>query len=237
MVFHITNGFNPLNTNNVGGVIFADVIENRRQVEAAVAAQTPCMVINNKVVDLDVNYIAVNNVKGGETAADYLVSLRHKRIAIITGNLNTQAGYERLKGFKSMLKENKIVLPKEYVYEGDYSRRCARLAAEELLSLSKPPTAIFACSDDMALEVVAVCNEKGVKIPEELSVIGFDDNPSCLFSSVALTTVRQPLFKMAEESVKVLQSIVTGKSKKKCRKVLSPDLVVRESCAPCLSQK
>lgn len=233
MVFHITNGFNPLNTNNVGGVIFADVIENRKQVEAAVSAQTPCMVINNKVVDLDVNYIAVDNVLGGEIAADYFVSLNHKRIAIVTGNLNTQSGYERLKGFKKVLKNKNIELPKEYIYEGDFSRRCARLAAEEFLALKNRPTAIFACSDDMALEMIAVMNEREVKVPQEVSILGFDDNPACLFSSIAVTTIRQPLFKMAEESVRVLQSIMSGKQKVQCKKMLPPVLVVRESCGPC----
>ncbi|OGX46744.1 MAG: hypothetical protein A2243_02565 [Omnitrophica WOR_2 bacterium RIFOXYA2_FULL_38_17] len=233
MVFHITNGFNPLNTNNVGGVIFADVIENRKQVEAAVAAQTPCMVINNKVADLDVNYIAVDNVLGGEIAADYFVSLKHKRIAIVTGNLNTQSGYERLKGFKKVLKAKNIDLPKEYIYEGDFSRRCARLAAEEFLALKNRPTAIFACSDDMALEMISVMNEREVKVPQEISIMGFDDNPACLFSAIAVTTIRQPLFKMAEEAVRVLQSIMSGKQKIQCKKILPPVLVVRESCGPC----
>lgn len=233
MVFHITNGFNPLNTNNVGGVIFADVIENRKQVEAAVASQTPCMVINNKVLDMDVSYIAVDNVLGGEIAADYFVSLKHKRIAIVTGNLSTQSGYERLKGFKKVLKEKKIDLPEEYVYEGDFSRRCARLAAEQFLALKEPPTAIFACSDDMALEIIAVMNEREVKVPQDVSILGFDDNPACLFSAVAVSTIRQPLFKMAEEAVRVLQSIVTGKQKTLCKKILPPELVVRDSCGPC----
>ena len=232
LVFHITNGYNPLNTNNVGGVIFADIIENRKQIEAAVAVQTPCMVINNKVVDLDVNYIAVDNVLGGEIAADYLFNLNHKRVAIVTGNLNTQSGYERLKGFKATLKAKNIDLPNEYIYEGDYSRRCARLAAEKFFDLAKPPTAIFACSDDMAIEMVAVMNERKIRVPEDVSIIGFDDNPVCLFSVIALTTIRQPLFKMAEDAVKVMQSIITGKIKTRCRKILSPELVIRESCAP-----
>lgn len=234
MIFHITNGFNPLKSNNVGGIIFADVIENRRQVEAAIAARTPSMVINNKVLDLDVSYIAVDNILGGELAADYLVSLKHEHIAIITGNLNTQAGADRLKGFKKVLGAKKIALPQEYIYAGDYSRRCARLAAEQFLALDVRPTAIFACSDDMALEVIAVINEHRVNVPRNISVLGFDDNPACLFSAVAVTTIRQPLFNMAEEAVRVLQLIISGKQKTRCKRVLPPELVVRESCGPCL---
>lgn len=233
MVFHITNGDNPINTSNVGGIIFADVIENKKQVESAIAMGTPCLIINNKVDDLNVNYIAVDNKAGGRIAADYLVSLGHKRIATITGNLNTQAGAHRLEGFKKFLREKNIDFPEKYLYRGDYSRRCARDAAQSFLELPEPPTAIFAASDDMALEAVAVIMEKGLRIPEDISIIGFDDNPACLFSSVALTTIKQPLFKMAEDSVHLLSLIMSGKDKVKKKVVLAPELVVRESCGPC----
>ena len=231
LVFHITNGFNPINANSVGGVIFADVIENRRQVEAALASGVPCVVINNKADDLDVGYIAVDNVHGGEIAADYLVSLGHQRIATLTGSLNTQAGVQRLKGFEKLLENKNIPLPREYVYQGDYSRRCARFAAEQFLKLKDRPTAIFAASDDMALEAMAVFLEKGLKIPEDISVVGFDDNPACLFGPVALTTVKQPLFEMAETAVRYLHVLITGKGTVKKKTILTPELVVRESCS------
>lgn len=231
LVFHITNGSNPINTNAVGGVIFADVIENRRQVESAVAAGTPCVVINNKVDDLDVSYIAVDNKLGGRMAGDYLASLGHQRIATVTGNLNTQAGLHRFEGFKKLLAEKKIALPEEYVYKGDYSRRCARAAVESFLGLSSAPTAIFAASDEMALEAITVIMENGLKVPEDISVVGFDDNPACLFGPVALTTIKQPLFKMAEDAVHLLTSMMAGDGKARKKTVLAPELVVRESCA------
>ncbi|MCK5013412.1 MAG: LacI family DNA-binding transcriptional regulator [Candidatus Omnitrophica bacterium] len=233
LVFHITNGDNPINTSNVGGIIFADVIENKKQVESAIAMGTPCLIINNRVDDLNVNYIAIDNKKGGRIAADYLVSLGHKKIATITGNLNTQAGLHRFEGFKKFLKEKDIDLPEKYLYRGDYSRRCARAAAQSFLELPEPPTAIFAASDEMALEAVTVIMEKGLRIPEDISIIGFDDNPACLFGPVALTTIKQLLFKMAEDSVHLLSSIIAGKDKVKKKSVLTPELVVRESCGPC----
>ena len=231
MVFHITNGYNQINTNSVGGIIFADIIENKKQVEAAIESGMPCMVINNVVDDLDTNFIAIDNEEGGKVAADYLVSLGHTRIATITGNIQTQAGAQRLEGFKRFLLKSKIEFPDEYVREGDYSRRSARIAAEKLLSLPKPPTAIFSASDDMALETITVINEKGLKVPDDISVIGFDDNPSSIYGLVALTTVRQPLFEMAEMSVKYLNNIMLGKKKSPVHKILSPQLVVRESCS------
>lgn len=232
MIFHITNGFNPLNPHNVGGIVFADVVENRKQVESALAVGVPCMVINHEVTDLKVGYIAIDNYRGGQLAAEYFTNLRHKKIAIITGNLNTQAGFKRFDGFKDMCLEKKIEIPDEYIFEGDYSRRCAREAAEKFLQCDQLPSAVFACSDDMALELIAAFLERGVKVPEDVSVIGFDDNPACLFGPIAVTTIRQPLFKMAQDAVRSLNAVITGKAKKMEQTILEPELVIRESCAP-----
>lgn len=231
MVFHISNGGNPINTNNVGGIIFADIIENRKQVEAAIQTGTPCVVINHKVNDLDVSYIAVDNEKGGEMATDYLASLGHKKIATVTGNVSTQAGAGRLQGYKNILEKKKIEINKDYIFEGDYSRRCARQAIEKILTMKDRPTAIFAASDEMALEIIGAILEKGLKVPNDISVIGFDDNPACLYGPVALTTIRQPLFKMAEDAVKLLNGFITSEVVERKRIMLAPELVLRESCA------
>ena len=102
---------------------------------------------------------------------------------------------------------------------------------QQFLELKDPPTAIFAHSDEMALEAIATILEKGLKIPEDISIVGFDDNPACLYGPVALTTVKQPLFQMAEDAVRFLNTIISGKSKTKTQKVLPPELVIRESCA------
>ncbi|MBF0483881.1 MAG: LacI family DNA-binding transcriptional regulator [Candidatus Omnitrophica bacterium] len=230
LVFHITNGFNPINYNAVGGIIFADIIENRKQVEEAVSRGIPCMIINNQADDLEVDYIAVDNRLGGEIAADYLFSLGHRKIATVTGNLNTQAGALRLDGFKQYLDKKKCEVPEDYICKGDYSRRSAHLAIEKLLALKERPTAIFAASDEMASEIIGVIFETGLKVPEDISVIGFDDGPSCLFGTVGLTTVKQPLFEMAEKAVRLLYTAIQNKETDRQRLTLPPQLVIRESC-------
>ena len=111
------------------------------------------------------------------------------------------------------------------------AQQSARQAAERFFSLENPPTAIFAASDEMALEVISVAMENGIKVPEDISIIGFDDNPAGLFGPVALTTIKQPLFLMGVEATKVIYEIMTGKQKELVHKVLIPDLIVRESCA------
>src|SRR5204862_6317898 len=105
----------------------ADIIENRKQVEAAFEADVPCMVINNIVEDMPMSYIGIDNLAGGFTATDHLINLGHARVATITGNVQTQSGAHRLEGYKKALKKNNQLVNPAYIIEGDYSRRCARV--------------------------------------------------------------------------------------------------------------
>lgn len=231
LLLHLTDAKSPLNVKGVGGMIFADIIGNRQQLEAALAAGVPCIVINSLVEDLDVDCIAIDNAQGSEAGVDYLFGLGHRKIAHITGDLVTQAAAGRLEGYKRSLKKHDIPLKEEYIFKTDYSRGQARQAAEKMLSMPNMPTAVFVASDSMALEVMAVAREKSKVIPKDLSIVGFDDNPSGLYGPVALTTIRQPLIKMAEESVKVLNVLMSRKKKEPAEKILLPtELVIRESC-------
>lgn len=230
LIFHITDGTKPISASRFGGIIFADIIENRDQVKSCVEEGIPCMVINNFVLDFDVNYVASDNYEGGKIATDYLISLGHSKIAVVSGDLKTQSGFQRLKGFKHMMEDKGIAIDDKYVIHGDYSRICARQAAEKLFDLPNPPTAVFAASDDMALEIMSVAIERGIKVPTELSIIGYDDNPQATYSSVGLTTIRQPIFQMGEQGVKTLHDVINGKEEPPVQLVLHPELVIRDSC-------
>ncbi|MDO8748666.1 MAG: LacI family DNA-binding transcriptional regulator [Candidatus Omnitrophota bacterium] len=229
LLLHLTDGRDALSCKAVSGIIFADIIGNRQQLEWALNERIPTVVINNFIEDLKVSCIAVDNFKGSKDAVNYLISLGHKKIAHIAGDTITQSAALRLEGYKEALIENKIKENPEYIIKTDYSRGEARQAAEKLLLLKDAPTAIFIASDSMALEVIAVIMEKGKKVPEDISVVGFDDNPSSLYGAVAITTVRQPLIKMAEEGVKELNSLINGKKELAMVK-LPAELVIRDSC-------
>lgn len=234
LLLHLTDSRTPLNLRGVGGVIFADIIGNRHQLDAALEQDIACIVINNYVEDLEVSCIAIDNVGGAEQAVNYLAGLGHRRIAHITGDLTTQAALQRFEGYKRALKKNNIEVCQEYIFKTDYSRGQARQQAEKLIKIDRRPTAVFVASDSMALEVMAVARELRKEIPGDLSIVGFDDNPSGLYGPLALTTVRQPLIKMAQEAVKELNLLMSGKKKgTKIKKVVLPtELVIRESCQP-----
>lgn len=228
----LTEPHKGINLKNVGGIIFADIIGNKEQLIQALEQRVPCIVINHYVEDLEVSCIAVDNIQGAEDAVDYLISLGHQKICHISGDLITQAASQRLEGFCRALKKHHLNLNPEYIIKTDYSRGSARQAAEKILKMPDPPTAVFVASDAMALEVMAVAREMGKVLPRDLSLVGFDDNPSGLYGPVALTTVRQPLVKMAQEAVKELEALMRERGKSlPAKKILLPtELVIRESC-------
>ncbi len=231
LLLHLTDSNSNLNLRGVGGVIFADVISNRKELESALSLGIPAIVINNYVEDLPVSCIAIDNLGGAESVVEYLISLGHQKIAHITGDLITQAAQMRVEGYKKVLTRHNIPLREEYIIKTDYSLGQAWQAAKTLLSLPEKPTAIFVASDSMALEVMSVAKENNIKVPGDLSLVGFDDNPSGLYGPVALTTVRQPLVKMAQDSVKELNVLMNLGKKAQVKKVFLPtELVIRESC-------
>ncbi|MFC1708601.1 LacI family DNA-binding transcriptional regulator [Candidatus Omnitrophota bacterium] len=231
MLLHLTKEKDSIDTASVGGIIFADVIANREELKNVIESGTPCVVVNNRVNDLDVDYVAIDNKNGAVQAIEYLISLGHRSIAHITGDLMSQAADDRLEGYKMALKNKNIKIKDEYIRRGDYSRPSARKEMSALLKLKPMPTAIFTSSDDMAQEAISVILEKGLKVAEDISVIGFDDNPICLYGSVGLTTVRQPLIDMAAKATGLLHKKMLSKAAKSSTKIILPtELIIRDSC-------
>lgn len=233
LILHLSSERNFIDTTSAGGVLFADVISNKEELDSVLASGTPCIVMNHRFEEGSASYVAINNKKGAKEATEYLIRLGHRNIAHITGHLITQSAAERLEGYNLALKENNLPARQELVQKGDYSRPSARRAMMSLLKLKPMPTAIFAGCDDMAQEVISILLEKGIKVPDDVSVIGFDDNPICLAGSVALTTVRQPLIEMAAQAASLLHKIMSSKPAKpsaKTKIILDTDLIIRESC-------
>ncbi len=213
----------------VDGVIFADIINNKHQLLRLLKYKVPVVVINKRIDDPEVSFIAIDNFRGAYDAVDFLVKHGHKKIAHLCGNLDVQCARERLNGYREALKKNNIPIKREYIKETEFSRVLAREALKELFSSSAPPTAIFAASDDMAQEALGFAREKGINIPHSLSVIGFDDNPHCTRDELSITTMRQPLSKMAHTAVGMLKNLIDGKDTSIHRIVLSPELVIRDT--------
>ena len=232
LLLHLTDGTSTINAASVGGVVFADVINNEKHVQDVIAAGIPVVVMNHLATQWDVASVSIDNLKGAQTATEYLIHLGHQRIAFVTGDLMSQAARDRLEGYKCSMQKTGLTLQDDFILKGDYSRKSARSAAERILQLSKRPTAVFVSSDDMAMEVVTVFMENNLNVPDDISVIGFDDDPVCLYGPVALTTMRQPLREMAQAAVKELYLKMQDTNRENNRIVLSAELIIRDSVKP-----
>jgi LacI family transcriptional regulator len=175
-----------------------------------------------------------DDVAGGALATRHLLDLGHRRIAFIGDNprdrFRFHSSRERTEGYTRELVRAGVPTRVEYVREGTQSRHVARGIAEELLRLPEPPTAIFAASDTQALGVLEAAQALGVRVPEELSVVGFDDVEAA--SYVGLTTVRQPLFESGRRGAELLLQALAGEALPTRSETLPLDLVVRRTTGP-----
>ncbi|NNC12527.1 substrate-binding domain-containing protein [Planctomonas sp. JC2975] len=173
--------------------------------------------------------IGSSNWAGGMQATEHLLTLGHRRIATITGRIDTLCAQARLDGYRAALARAGVDADPALVAEGDFRFESALTSAGRLLELDDPPTAIIAASDVQAMGVYEAARRHGLRIPDDLSVVGFDDIPSAGWMAPPLTTVRQPLAEMASLAVKML---VAGNSADyNNRAELSTNLVVRASTA------
>jgi DNA-binding LacI/PurR family transcriptional regulator len=176
--------------------------------------------------------VGAANWQGGVSATEHLLALGHERIAVIAGRRRKQCSNARLAGYRSALAAAGLPQRPEYIRYGCFEESTARQRMRELLDLPEPPTAVFVCSDHMALGVYQALAEHGLSVPDDISVVGFDDLPESRWASPGLTTVRQPLGEMAATALRLLVRMMDGERPEGTRTELSTRLVVRASTAP-----
>uniref|UniRef100_A0A7C3MQG0 LacI family transcriptional regulator n=1 Tax=Dictyoglomus thermophilum TaxID=14 RepID=A0A7C3MQG0_DICTH len=206
--------------------------ETRENLDLFREKNIPIVLVDRKIEGLDEDVVLVDNVKGTYDAINYLISLGHKRIGIITGPLDTTTGYERLEGYLKALEDNNIKKDNNLIYEGDFKEKGGYEGTSYLLNLKNPPTAIFSSNNLMVLGSLKRITEIGVKIPSDLSLISFDDMEWFPYFSPPLTAVYQPAYELGETAVKLLFERLKRGRKKKKEVILPTKLVIRESCAP-----
>ena len=192
----------------------------------------PFIVVDPSVpLDPDIPTVAAANWSGARTATEHLLALGHRRITAISGPANWSASMDRVAGYHSALMAAGVPPGAEQVVEADFTVEGGYRVAKELLQTADPPTAVFALNDNMATGVLQAAKDLGYEVPEELSIVGFDDIALASISSPALTTVRQPLLEMGRMAASLLGRLIDGQPLEATRLELSTRLVVRESTA------
>ena len=169
---------------------------------------------------------------GAKAATEHLLSLGHSRIGAITGPHGWVASVHRLDGYQTALAGAGVLTDPQLIAKGNFTSESGHAAAAELLGLAEPPTAIFAFNDEMAVGAMRAATERGLRLPDDLSIVGFDDVEKAGLVTPALTTVRQPLAEMGRMAVSLLTRLLERQPIEAMRVELATKLVVRDSTAP-----
>ncbi len=164
----------------------------------------PCVVIGDRHPDIKANYIDSDNFNGMFTATKYLIDRGHRKIAYLTGNVRTQNALDRYQGFCSAMDEYNLKIEESWIFPGDFTKEAGIRTVDAIQLLQDKPTAIICSTDLMALGIYEQSNKKGIKIPDDLSIFGFDGREICNYTIPPLATMYQPLEDMGVEAARLL---------------------------------
>ena len=185
--------------------------------------------------NIQVNFITIDNFLGAYMMTKYLIKLGHKKIAHISGNIKSKIILDRLNGYKTALQDNNIDINPDYILStNDLNINSGYEAAEQLLTKpdTKRPTAIFCISDFLAFGTYDYCVKNNIKVPEELSIGGFDDNKFSSLGFVSLTTIKQPIDFIGKTAAEILINKIKDGDRTTINKIIEPELIIRKSTGP-----
>jgi DNA-binding LacI/PurR family transcriptional regulator len=217
-----------LKQKGVNGFILASGFEDLKKVKD-LKEEIPVTIVARDFPTFPVNAVAVDDFMGGYQATSYLINLGHKNIGIIARDV--WSNRERIRGYKQALEENGLKMPSHFEYAQETNINCGKIIANKYLNSDNVPTAIFACNDLLSIGAIQAAREKGFLVPEQLSVVGFDNTMIATVVDPPLTTIAQPIDIMGREVMELMVGMIEGKKKDKVRVTLMPELVERKSTA------
>jgi LacI family transcriptional regulator len=222
-VAKLTHGF-------ADGLILIVPRNEKAYLETLEQRRFPYVLIDYQGYNRHVPSIMTTNKKGAYDATTYFIETGHRQIGFITGEMAYGCSIERLAGYRAALEDHGIAFSQELVKEGNFLQPLGHSCTQELLNLPQPPTALFVSNDVMAFGAMEAARERGLRIPDDLSIIGFDDIPQAAHVHPPLSTVRQPLEEMGRRAAMLLLQFIANPACEVERIELSTRLVIRESC-------
>lgn len=189
----------------------------------------PLVLIDYRGQTPDMPSVTAANLSGAFGAVEHLLSLGHRRIGIITGLMDLGCSRDRLAGYREALQKAGLETDPDLIVAGDFSEPSGYEGMRRLMTLREPPTAVFASNDEMALGAMRAARDLDLRIPEDVSLVGFDDVHMAQFAVPPLTTVRQPMSDMGRRAVEMLLLQIKGDNLSESRVVLPTELIIRES--------
>ncbi len=220
-----------LRRKRVDGLILSAVTIDDPNLPELLRSSIPFVLVSRLVRGLDVPFVVGDDKMGGRLAVEHLVQLGHTKIAFIGGPSNVQSSQDRMEAYREVLREHGIPFRSSWATFADFTQAAGREAARRLLQRRPRPTAIFAANDVIALGVMEAAEDLGLSVPEDLSLVGYDDISYAALPRIQLTTVAQPAYEMGRIAAEYLLSLCSEKTTEKLTCVLSPRLVVRKTTA------
>jgi DNA-binding LacI/PurR family transcriptional regulator len=217
----------------VAGVILTGyAIQQEEIVRSIVASGIPCLVIWEQLPDAALDYVGFDNLAASRTMTDYLIGLGHRRIGLIIGPYSKIGRVQkRFDGYRQALQGHGLVLDPALVIENAPVLEDGREAMRRLMSLPARPTAVFAASDLLAIGALRAAKEMGLRVPQDVSLAGFDDIDFAAYCDPPLTTMRVPSHDIGHLAATVLMETIESGQPQKRRYCLNTDLIIRASCA------
>jgi LacI family transcriptional regulator len=224
-----------LRSKGVDGIIFTSAHMGDPNIIGLAEEGFPMILVNRRTyhptVREKVDYVGVDNILGGFLAVEHLIKLGHDRIGVIGGSSESSVGFERLEGGKKALTAYGLEVVGDYFLEGDFLRGSGYRGGKEFLKMKPHPTAIFATNDYMALGTYQAIVEEGMKVPEDVALIGFNDIEFTSMKGIELTTIGQKKYEMGALAVKTLVERIEGRKAEPSKEIiLEPELIVRKTC-------
>ncbi len=214
----------------VDGIIVQATAMDDNALRKIAAGRVPFVVAGRPIGFSDCSYIDVDNVRGAYQAVAHLIRNGRRRIATVSGPLNTAVGVDRLEGYQKALHDRGLELDDALIENGDFTKESGYYATQRLLARVPNLDAIFAASDMMAVGVLQALREHGRRVPDDVAVVGYDDIPPAQMSEPPLTTVRQPIQRFGFLAMEILLDIIANGAKPPRQVVLETELIIRQSC-------
>ena len=195
-------------------------------------SKTPVVMVDRSTELETVDEIFTDNRSGGYLATEHLLALGHRRIACVTGPSFLTPSAARVQGYQDALSDAGLTVRDEWIVTGDFQHKGGYEAVQHLLKLDETPTAIFACNDLMAVGVIAALQEVGLRVPYDISVIGYDDIPLASYTNPRLTTIDQPARELGHLAIARLFERFDNPDAPARHEILPVSLIKRDSCSP-----
>jgi LacI family transcriptional regulator len=216
------------------GVIWFPATDSAEPAKQLAAYGMPVVVLDRIVTGVRAPSVIADNFRGGYLATQHLIALRHRVIGCITRPTELKHSTERIRGYRAAMKESHLDVDESLLMGGGFRMEDGRVTARQLIQKEPRPTAIFTYNDFMAIGALRAAYELGLKVPDEISIVGFDDIPQSAFTCPALTTISQPKLEMGRAGVSLLlEEMKEPMLSSTPASPLPVKLIIRESTGPC----